>query len=122
MVSAWVAVEDLINHWLVDDDLAGELIEPHLVAAGVITQRAEGAVDIDAASRGEHALGLLDHHTGVQRVLQLIDSYLRLIECMPLPERCGSRIDQGMGKVDVLGGKFQKLSIEQTYRTANRCE
>jgi hypothetical protein len=26
VVSAWVAVEDLISHWLVDDDLAGELI------------------------------------------------------------------------------------------------
>jgi hypothetical protein len=48
------------------DDGVREVGEALLVAAGVFTQQRERLVGVDGAAFGEHALGLLDEHPGVQ--------------------------------------------------------
>src|SRR5690349_3445095 len=54
------------------DDLGCELVDLAALAARAAAQHLEGCFRVDIETRADRALGLLDDHAAIERVLQLL--------------------------------------------------
>jgi hypothetical protein len=72
-----------------------------LLRAGVTAQPGESLVDGDRAALGEDSLRLLDGDPAVQRLLELVGDYVRLVEGPVLQERDGRDVGECLGEEEV---------------------
>ena len=86
------------------NEVAGDVSESLVAIAGVLAQRSEGLVHVEAATLGELAFGLLDDDPAIEGCLELLGAGLAAVhvplmeqpdggdvgECLPMRSSAGS--------------------------------